>query len=222
MDQLIYLTKTRPNISYATSVFSRYMHSPQSTHWSATLQLVSYLARFPSLGLWYAKGEENTIQGFFDSDYTGNLDDKTSTGGYLFTSGSTPISWSSKKHNSTSRSFCKSEYCALAKCASEAIWLKKLEKELGSSNSSLMTLWCDNQSRIKISKNPVFHDKTKHFEVDWHFSRQKIDDGTIRVNFINSNSQPVDIFTKALNKVKFLSCRDLFGLETLEEVQPSF
>ena len=150
--QLIFLTKTRPCISYATSVLSRYMHCAQEAHWHATLQLVSYLQLFPSMGLWYPKGEENTIQGFSDSNYVGNLDDRTSTNGYLFTNGSTPISWSSKKQTSTSRSSCEYEYRALTKCTCEAIWLRRLEKELGFSTPSPMTLWCVNQSSIKISK----------------------------------------------------------------------
>ena len=84
-----------------------------------------------------------------------------------------------------------------------------------------MSLWCDNQSSIKISKNLVFHDKTKHLEVDWHFSRQKIEDGTIKVSFISTNSQPADIFTKALNKTKFENYRGLLGLKSLEEVLSS-
>ena len=84
-----------------------------------------------------------------------------------------------------------------------------------------MSLWCDNQSSIKISLNPIFHDKTKHFEVDWHFSKQKIEDGTIKVSFISTNSQPADIFTKTFNKTKFENCRGLLGLRSLEDVLSS-
>ena len=125
------------------------------------------------------------------------------------------------KKNSTSRSSCESEYRALAKSTCGAIWLRRLEKELGFSNSLPMSLWYDNQSSIKISKNLVFHDKTKHLEVDWHFSKQKIEDGTIKVSFISTNSQPTDIFIKALNKTKFENCRDLLGLRSLEDVLSS-
>ena len=194
------------------------MHSPQQAHWDAALSLLAYLSKTLDLGLWYLKGEENTIQGFSDADYAGNLDDRTSTSAYLFTNGSTPISWSSKKQNSTSRSSCKSEYRALAKCTCEAIWLNRLTKELGFCSSQPITLWCDNQSCIKIAKNPVFHDRTKHFEVDWHFTRQKIDDGTIQVSFVKTYSQPTDIFTNALSKTKFESCRLYLKLKKLSEI----
>ena len=91
--QLLYLTKTRLDICYTTSILSRYMHSPQQAHWDAALSLLAYLSNTPDLGLWYPKGEENIIQGFSNADYAGNLDDRTSTSAYLFTNGSTPISW---------------------------------------------------------------------------------------------------------------------------------
>ena len=180
--------------------------------------LITYLSRTLDFGLWYPKGEANITQGFLDADYAGNLDDRTSTSAYLFINGTTPISWSSKKQTSTSRSSCESEYRALAKCMCEAIWLNRLAKELGFCPSQPITLWCDNQSCIKIAKNPVFHDRTKHFEVDWHFTRQKIDDGTIQVSFVKTCSQPADIFTKALGKTKFESCRKFLNLKKLSEI----
>ena len=218
VSQLLYLTKTRPDICYTTSVLSRYMHSPQQAHWDAALHLLAYLSKTSDLGLWYPKGEGNIIQGFSDADYASNLDDRTSTSAYLFTNGSTPISWSSKKQNFTSRSSCESEYRALAKCTCKAIWLNRLAKELGFYSSQPITLWGDNQSCIKIAKNLVFHDRTKHFEVDWHFTRQKIDDGTIQVNFVKTCSQPPKIFTKALGKTKFESCRKHLNLKRLIEI----
>ena len=138
--QLIFLTKTRPDNSYAMSLLSRFMHSPQMTRWNAALHLISYIAKFPTFGLWYAKGEENLIQGFLDLDYACNLDDRTSIRGYLFTNGTTPISWFSKKQNSTSRSSCESEYRALAKCMCNAIWLCRLKKELGFCSKMPMTV----------------------------------------------------------------------------------
>ena len=128
--QLILLTKTRPDITYATFILNRYMHKLQTDHWNAAMILILYLAKYPFLGLLYAQREKNILQGFSNSDYAGNLDDKTSTSGYLFTNGSTPISWLSKKQNSTSRSFCESEYRAPAKCTCDPIWVRRLQKEL--------------------------------------------------------------------------------------------
>jgi hypothetical protein len=204
--QLHYLTKTRPDIAYATSLLSRFMHGPQLLHRQAALNIVRYLSMFPSLGLWYLQGQDTTLQGFSDADYGGDLDDRISTSAYLFKLGPTPISWCSKKQSSTARSSCESEYRALSRCTCEAIWLRRLVKELGFGDSQPTTLWCNNQSSIKITKNHVFNDKTKHFEIDWHFIRQKVENGTIKVNFISTHAQPADILIKALNRTKFDTC----------------
>ena len=91
VEQLFYLTKSRLDICYITSVLSCYMHSPQQAHWDAALHLLAYLSKTSNLGLWYQKGEENVIQGFSDAHYAGNIDDRTSTSAYLFTNGSTPF-----------------------------------------------------------------------------------------------------------------------------------
>jgi hypothetical protein len=95
--QLHYLTKTRPDISYATSLASRFMHGPQHAHRTAAQNIVRYLAQNPTLGLWYPKGEEDHLVGFSDADYGGSLDDRISTSAYLFIFGRTPISWCSRK-----------------------------------------------------------------------------------------------------------------------------
>jgi hypothetical protein len=142
--QLLYLTKTRPDIGYATSLSSRFMHSPQVRHRQAAQHIIRYLQKFPSLGLWYARGATDTLVGYFDADYAGNPDDRTSTSAYLFTLGDAPISWCSKKQSSTARSSCESEYRALARCTCEAVWLRQLLLELGFATSQPTSLWCDN------------------------------------------------------------------------------
>jgi hypothetical protein len=162
--------------------------------------------------------EETRLEGFSDADYAGNLDDRTSISAYLFQLGSTPISWCSKKQSSTARSTYESKYRALSRGTCEAIWLRRLIQELGFGNGQPTTIWCDNQSNIKICKNPVFYDKTKHFEVDWLFTRQKVANGTIKVNFIHIHDYPADIFTKALNRFKFESCRTKLNLRKLEDI----
>jgi hypothetical protein len=100
----------------------------------------------------------------------------------------------------------------LAKCTCEAIWLRRLIRELGFAKNHPTTLWCDNQSSIKIEKNPVFHDKTKHF------TRQKVENKTIKVDYIATTVQPADILTKALSRQKFETCRNKLNLRTVEEI----
>ena len=106
----------------------------------------------------------------------------------------------SKKQSSTSRSSCESEYRALAQCSCEAIWIRGLLSELRILNTKPTNIYCDNQSSIKLSYNPVFHEKSKHFQIDYHFTRQKVEDNTIKVEYISSQDQPADILTKSLGE----------------------
>lgn len=164
--KLLFLTKTRPDISYAVSVVSRFMQSPQDIHLQAAKHILRYIRRFPDLGLSFQKGDSNCLRGYTDADYGQDLDDRISVGAYIFFLGTSPISWNSKKQSSTSRSSCESEYRALAKCSCEAVWLRRLLAELHILDAQPTTLYCDNQSSIKLCYNPVFHEKSKHFEID--------------------------------------------------------
>ena len=215
--KLLFLTKTRPDLTHAVSVVSRYMQDPQEAHLQAAKHILRYVRRYPALGLFFKQGEENRLCGYTDADYGQDIDDRISVGAYIFYLGNSPISWNSKKQSSTSRSSCESEYRALAQCACEAVWIRRLLEELRLLDGKPTHLYCDNQSSIKLSYNPVFHERSKHFEIDYHFTRQKVEDNTIRVEFISSQEQPADILTKSLGKNKFENCRDKLQLRT----QPS-
>ena len=205
--KLLFLTKTRPDITHAVSVVSRFMHNPQEAHLQAAKHILRYVRRYPDLGLFFKQGEDNRLHGYTDADYGQDVDDRISVGAYIFFLGTSPISWNSKKQNSTSRSSCESEYRALSHCSCEAIWIRRLLEELKILDNKPTPLFCDNQSSIKLSYNPVFHEKSKHFEVDYHFTRQKVEDKTISVQFIPSQEQPADILTKSLGRTKFEACR---------------
>ena len=210
--KLLFLTKTRPDISYAVSVVSRFMQSPQDIHLQAAKHILRYIRRFPDLGLSFQKGDSNCLRGYTDADYGQDLDDRISVGAYIFFLGTSPISWNSKKQSSTSRSSCESEYRALAKCSCEAVWLRRLLAELHILDAQPTTLYCDNQSSIKLCYNPVFHEKSKHFEIDYHFTRQQVENNTLRVEYISSQEQPADILTKSLGRLKFATCRNKLSL----------
>ena len=205
--KLLFLTKTRPDITHAVSMISRFMQNPQEAHLQAAKHVLRYLRRYPSLGLFFQQGEENYLHGYTDADYGQDIDDRISVGAYIFFLGNSPVSWNSKKQSSTSRSSCESEYRALAQCSCEAVWIRRLLQELKILENKPITLFCDNQSSIKLSYNPVFHEKSKHFEIDYHFTRQKVEDNIIRVEYIPSQEQPADLLTKPLGRTKFEDCR---------------
>ncbi|OAE31234.1 hypothetical protein AXG93_3050s1000 [Marchantia polymorpha subsp. ruderalis] len=168
--KLLYLIRTRPDIAFATNQASRYMHEAQELHLAVVKGILRYLKRYPSYGIFYDNGEDDNLEGYSDANYAADLDEPISTSAYLFTLGSS--SWNSKKHSSTARSSCESEYCGLTLCAMEAMWIRRLLQEIGCYSANPTRIGVDNHSAIKLANNPVFHDRTKHFKVDWHFCRQ--------------------------------------------------
>ncbi|XP_068659151.1 secreted RxLR effector protein 161-like, partial [Aristolochia californica] len=169
--KLIYLTVTRPDISYAVSVVSQFMHKPQITHWQSLERILRYLKGAPGRGLLYKKHGHFNIEGFSDADWAGSPDDRKSTSGYCTLVGGNLVTWKSKKQNVVARSSAEAEYRAMAHTVSEILWIRTLLTELGFYKKGSMNLHCDNQAAIHITSNPVFHERTKHIEVDCHFIR---------------------------------------------------
>ncbi|KAL5722266.1 hypothetical protein ACHQM5_005806 [Ranunculus cassubicifolius] len=161
---LLYLTATRPDIMYATSLLSRFMHKPSENHNAAAKRVLRYIKGTQDHGIWYKKNTEVKIQnseikllGFCDSDWAGSVDDMKSTSGYIFTVGSGAVSWSSKKQETVAQSSAEAEYVSAALATSQAIWLKRILKDLGEKQKKAISIMCDNKSAIAMSKNPVHH-----------------------------------------------------------------
>jgi hypothetical protein len=216
--KLIFLTHTRPDLAYSINLVSRFMHSPQLPHLQAVKSILRHIKAIVSMGLLYKKGEASTLTGFSDADWAGCIDDKRSTGAYLFKLGSTPITWCSRKQPTVVPSSTKSEYRALMKATKESMWLRRILKELGFRQQQTTIIYCDNQGSIKLTKNPLFHARTKHFEVHFHFTREKVLACTISVQFVPTNQQAADILTKSLGRIKFAGCRKLLGLAQYSQV----
>ena len=198
------------------------MHQPQLTHGNAIQHMLNYIWKHLDTKLWFPCHGGTSLSGFSDVDYNRNPDDRTSTSAYIFYSGQTSISWSSCKQSSSSGSSCEFEYKALAKCICEVMWLRRLIQELGFIDVQSTSLWCDNQSAIKLIRNPIFHDKTKHFETDWHFTCKKVEDKTVSVQFIQTQDKPADILTKALGRNKFTSCKTKLNLKIPRDIVSLF
>ena len=196
--KLNYLTVTRPDISFAVSVVSQFLNSPCEEHWNAVIRILKYVKGAPGKGLVYENKGHTQIVGYSDVDWAGSPTDRRSTSGYCVFIGGNLISWKSKKQNVVARSSAEAEYRAMASATCELIWLKQLLKELRFGEVMQMTLICDNQAALHIASNPVFHERTKHIEIDCHFIREKILSGDITTSFVNSNDQLADVFTKSL------------------------
>lgn len=197
--KLNYLTVTRPDIAYSVSVVSQFMSSPTVDHWAAVEQILCYLKAAPGRGILYKDHGHTRVECFSDADWAGSREDRRSTSGYCVFVGGNLVSWKSKKQNVVSRSSAESEYRAMAQSVCEIVWIHQLLSEIGFSITVPAKLWCDNQAALHIASNPVFHERTKHIEVDCHFIREKIQDGLVSTGYVKTGEQLGDILTKALN-----------------------
>ena len=201
-----YLTITRPDISFHVSVVSQFLQSPCDSHWDAVVRILRYIKGTQAQGVSYENIGHTQVVGYSDADWACSPIDKHSTSGYYVFIGGNLISWKSKKQDVVARSSAEAEYRAMALATCELIWLKHLLQKLRFWKDEQMKLICDNQAALHISYNLVFHERTKHIEVDCHFIREKIALGCITTSFVNSNNQLADIFTKSLRgpRIKYI------------------
>ncbi|GKE18236.1 gag/pol polyprotein [Tanacetum coccineum] len=167
---------------------------------------IASLAKWGDHCLLLWKGNPDTsLEAFSDADWAGDSDDRRSTGGFAIYLGSNLISWTARKQRTVSRSSIEAEYKALADTVAELTWLQTLLKKLGIRSSSTPILWCDNLGATYLSANPIFHACTKHIEIDYHFVREMVAQGDLRVQHISD--QIANIFTKPLPTPRFLFLR---------------
>ncbi|GJZ15952.1 putative RNA-directed DNA polymerase [Tanacetum coccineum] len=199
--KLIYLTTTRPDIAYTVSCLSQFMHSPLKSHLKTALKVIRYLKGCPGKGVNVIRTSTsvNVLKAYTDADWARCTDTRRSVTGYCVFMNNSLVSWKSKKQNTISKSSTEAEYRALASVTSEVIWVLKILKDLDCSNLLPVKVFCDNSSAIKIAANPVFHERTKHLEIDLHFVREKILAGVIKTEKIDTANQIADILTKGLD-----------------------
>ncbi|MCO5608572.1 hypothetical protein L7F22_062783 [Adiantum nelumboides] len=149
--------------------------------------------------------------GYTNSDYAGDLDNKRSTSGYVFTMAGGAISWRSRLQTCATQSTTEAEYVAASEACKEAIWLGRLVTDLGIKEETSM-LHCDSQSAIQLARNPVYHSKTKHVDVKYHFIREMVEDKQVQLVKVHTTDNPADLLAKGLPRESFAHCRKLLGI----------
>lgn len=200
---LRYLVHTRPDIFFAVGYVSRFMEAPTTEHLAAVKHLLRYITNTRTFGCRYTRGGDRELVGFSNSDMAGDIDDRKSTTGALFSFGDNPITWQSQKQKIVALSSCEAEYVATTTAACQAVWLRRLLDDMTGKQSGATTIFIDNKSAIQLCKNPVFHDRSKHIEVRFHYIRECIEAGKINVEHISIGEQLADILTKPLARVRF-------------------
>ncbi|WJZ86739.1 hypothetical protein VitviT2T_006171 [Vitis vinifera] len=211
--RLMYLAHTRPDLAYALSVVSQYMHNPGEQHMNAIMRILRYLKNAPGKGILFAKNvDHQSIEVYTDADWVGAVDDRRSTSGYFTFVGGNLVTWKSKKQNVVARSSAEAEFRGMALRLCEALWLRLLLQDLGYLSRQPIRLFCDNKAACDIAHNPVQHDRTKHVEVDRFFIKEKLDDKIVELPKIRSENQLADILTKAVSSQVFSKFLDKLGI----------
>jgi hypothetical protein len=197
---LNYLTITRPDISFAVQQVSQFMQSPRHLHLAAVRRIIRYLLGSSNRGLFYPAGSPISLVAYSDADWAGCPDTRRSVTGWCMFLGDSLISWKSKKQDRVSKSSTESEYRAMSAACSEIVWLRGLLAEMGFHQTTPTLLHADNTSAIQIATNPVFHERTKHIEVDCHSIREAVDAHVISLPHISTDLQIADVFTKSMTR----------------------
>lgn len=218
--KLIYLTITKPDITYTVHVLSQFMHCPTNVHHQAAIKVLRYLARNPEQDILFASQQQAKLQAYCDSDWAGCPNTRRSTTGFCILLGQTPISWKAKRQSVVSRSSAEAELRSMAMTICEVMWVKQLLKDLGMKDNDVVPVYCDNQATLAITANPVHHDRTKHAAIDCHFLRDKAADGTVQPAYVPTSQQVADIFTKSLPITKHYHFLNKLGVQPHTSLSP--
>jgi hypothetical protein len=204
---LIYMTITRPNLSYVIGMVSQFMQTPQKPHLDVVRHILRYIKYTLQCGIFYEAKSQLQIHGYTNVDWANNVSNRRSTSGFMFSFRSGDISWNNKKQPTIALSSIEAKYRGAAIVACEVVWLQKLLSDLGQLVDAHVVIYCDNINSILLANNPVYHAKIKHIEVHYHFIRENVLAKEINLIHVNTENQVVDIFTKALGTYKLKNFR---------------
>lgn len=188
------------------------MSNPTQVHMLATKRVLRYLQGTKNYGIFYRQGGNEELLSYTDSDYAGDISDRKSTSGYLFLLSGGAVSWLSKKQPIVTLSSTEAEFVAATTCACQAVWMRGILKEISHVQEGPTTLLCDNNSAIKLSRNPILRGRTKHIDVRYHFLRNLTKEGIIEMKHCGTENQLADLMTKPLKLAVFEYLRSLIGV----------
>ena len=211
---LMYVTTaTRPDISFAVGVLSKFNSKPNQTHLTAAKRVLRYLKGTAHMALKYCKAADENLVGYSDADWASDLDDWHSTSGNVFLMAGGAISWVSKKQATIALYTAEAEYVALSSATQEVVWLRRLLTDLKILQDRPTVLMGDNQGAIAIARNAVAHARTKHIDIRYHYIHEALKEGIIDLRFCPKNEMTADLLTKPLPRGQFEQLRLAMGMD---------
>ena len=192
-------------------IVSRFLSNPGKKHWEAVKWILRYLKGTSKTCLCYG-GADPVWEGYTDSDMAGDLDGRKSTTGFLYTFAGGAVSWQSRLQRCVALSTTEAEYIAIAEGGKEMLWLKRFLEELGFKQKEYK-VHCDSQSALDLSKNSMYHSRTKHIDIRYHWIREVMDQQLLKLVKIHTKENPADMLTKVVSREKLELCRDIAGLD---------
>ena len=205
---------TRPDLSTVVGKLSQFMQKPGKDHWVAVKRALRYVQGTLDFGLKFESSDSFVLHGFADADWAGCAESRRSTSGYVFKIGNATVSWSSKKQAVVALSSTEAEYISLCRATQESVWLRNLLRDVGFKQLEPTCIREDNQGAMCLARNPKDHPRTKHIDIKYHYTREKIEQKVIRLEYVPTSEMLADTLTKGLSKPKFEKFREAMGIES--------
>lgn len=205
---------TRPDITFSVHRLAQFASNPDDSHYNAAKRILRYIKGTMKFSLVFQGKDTRKIEllGYSDANWAGSTSDRKSIGGYCFYLNNNLFSHMSRKQKTIALSTAESETHAAVQATKEAIWLRNILEEFGYKQNQATTICCDNQAAIALSRNPEYHSRSKHVDIQYHFLRQHVDIGTVNLKFIGTDQMAADGLTKPLSRPKHLRfCEFLQG-----------
>jgi hypothetical protein len=216
LGQLNWLVRgTRPDLAFVVHKLSQHCHQPYEKHWTGVRRVFRYLNHSQRLGIRYGPRRSDLI-GYSDADYAADTQDRRSTMGYVYTLNGAAVTWAARKQQSIATSTTEAEYVGLCNAAKEAVWIRNLLRGIGRDGYAGGTLAIrilgDNQSALRLVANPEFHSRSKHIDVQYHYTRELVEDGVVSVEYVPTAGMAADCLTKPLKKAQLEANLAAMGL----------
>ena len=211
---LLYATITRPDVSTAVSELARYMAEPQEAHYNAAIRVLRYLYTTKSRKLIFVQKRHHTqgqeLTAFTDSTWNTCPDTSRSRGGHILLLWGSPILWVSKLQTITALSSCEAEYVQACLPARDVVWIRRVLREILLPQQAATTMYIDNQSAMKLAKHLMTKPASRHILLRYHWLRDQVRDGRLKLEYVNTDDNLADPFTKVLPKFKYQKFVDIW------------